>query len=98
MNPTDHEVAQLASTMRAWFRMTEDEALERATGFLTLAYGWGSPPSGAKLELKIKNDLSKVFEWVSDEARIVFEASEARRLTDQELFISRNTSTPRFRV
>jgi hypothetical protein len=98
MNPTDHEISQLATTMRTWFRMTDVEAMERATGFLTLAYGWGSPPSGTKLEQMIKRDLSKVFEWVSNDARIAFEASEAQRLADQEIFISGSKSTPRFRV
>jgi len=98
MKPTDHEVSQLASTMKAWFKMTDVEAMERATGFLTLAYGWGSPPSGTKLEQMIKRDLSKVFEWVSSDARFAFESSEAQRLAEQENFISRSNSTPRFRV
>ena len=98
MNPSAHEVSQLAAKMRAWFRITDVEAVERATGFLTLAYGWGSPPSGTKLEQMIKRDLSKAFEWVSSDARIAFEASEAQRLTDQEIFISGSTSSPRFRV
>jgi hypothetical protein len=97
MNPTDHEISQLASKMRAWFRMTDVEAMDRATGFLTLAYGWGSPPSGTKLEQMIKRDLSKVFEWVPSDARIAFEASEAQRLAEQENFIFRSNSTPRFR-
>jgi hypothetical protein len=98
MNPSGHEVSQLASKMKAWFRMTDVEAMERATGFLILAYGWGSPPSGTKLEQLIKRDLSKAFEWVSSDARISFEASEAQRLADQEIFISYSNSTPRFRV
>jgi hypothetical protein len=98
MNPSAHEVTQLASKMREWFTMTDTEAMERATGFLTLAYGWGSPPSGTKLEQMIKRDLSKVFEWVSSDARIAFEASEAQRLAGQEIFISHSNSTPRFRV
>jgi hypothetical protein len=31
MNPSAHEVSQLASKMREWFMMTDTEAMERAT-------------------------------------------------------------------
>ncbi len=97
MKPTQQEVTQLASQMKSWFRMTDDEARDRATGFLVLAYGWGSPPTGAKLEHKIKRDLSKAFQWNSDDARVAFEASEARRIAEQEIFISGSSHSPRFR-
>ena len=99
MKPSDQEVSQLASLMKSWFKMTDEEARDRATGFLVLAYGWGSPPSGAKLEQKIKRDLSKGFEWISDEARSAFETSEAQRIAEQEIYISSgNNTTPRFRA
>ena len=98
MKPTEQETSQLVSLMRSWFKMTEHEARDHAEGFLILAYGWGSPPSGAKLEQKIKRDLSKKFDWVSDESRISFEASEKQRFADQEAYISGSASTPRFRA
>lgn len=98
MKPTEHEVSQLAATMRSWFRMTEEQARDRATGFLNLAYGWGTPPSGTKLEQMIKRDLSKGFEWISPDARTAFEASEAQRVAAYEVFISGQSATPKFRL
>lgn len=98
MKPTAQEVSQLALTMRSWFKMTEEEARDRSTGFLALAYGWGTPPSGAKLEQIIKRDLSKGFEWVSPEARAAFEASEAQRVAGYEVFISDHSTPPQFRL
>ena len=97
MKPTDHEKSQLAAQMCSWFKMSKTEALSQAEGFLILAYGWGTPPTGAKLEHKIKKDLSRDFEWVSEESRISFETSEARRIAEQQIFISTKSSTPRFR-
>jgi hypothetical protein len=94
MKPTEHEVSQLALTMRSWFKMTGEEARDRATGFLILAYGWGTPPSGAKLERAIKRDLSKKFEWVSAEACADFEAGESQRIAEYEVFISGRSGTP----
>ena len=84
--------------MQSWFRISDGEAIDKATGFLVLAHGWGSPPVGAELDRKIKRDLSKVFEWVSDNERRSFEAAEARRITEQKVFISPKPSSPRFRV
>jgi hypothetical protein len=98
MKPTAEEISQLASTMRSWFKMTEEEAQHRATGFLNLAYGWGAPPTGAKLEQMIKRDLSKGFGWVSPEARAAFEASEAQRVAEYEIFISGRSTPPGFRL
>ena len=98
MEPTEHEISQLSSTMRSWFKMTAEEARDRATGFLTLAYGWGSPPSGTKLEQTIKRDLSKAYEWISSEARAAFEASEAHRVAGYEAFISAQSNNPKFRL
>ena len=96
--PTEQEVSQLAFKMRSLFKMSEDEARSQATGFLILAYGWGSPPSGPSLDRMIKRDLSKAFEWVSDEERMGFEASESLRLAEQEIYISGRSSTPRYRA
>jgi hypothetical protein len=93
--PNEHEVSQLAFKMRSLFKINEDEARARAIGFLILAYGWGSPPSGPKLDRTIKRELSKAFEWVSEEERIEFEASEALRVAEQEIFISGPSSVPR---
>lgn len=98
MKPSDSEISQLALKMRAWFKMTEVESRERATGFLTIAYGWGSPPSGSDLDRKLKSDLSKQFEWISDDVRVAFEQSEATRLKELEFRISSSPSPPRFRV
>jgi hypothetical protein len=98
MKPNDHEVSQLALKMRSCFKMTEEEARDCAAGFLILAYGWGTPPSGTKLEQIMKRDLSKKFEWVSADARTAFEASEAQRVSEYEVFISGQSATPRFRL
>jgi hypothetical protein len=83
--------------MQSWFRMSDDEARDRATGLLILAYGWGLPPIGAKLEQRIKRDLSKQFEWNSDDARVAYETCEAQRIAEQKIFISSKNATPRFR-